>query len=69
MANFEPDFASSLPRRVWPELDRELDAYLERPGTTEKVKQNLAAGAFLKLLDKLRMVLLQVSKSIFIILL
>ncbi len=82
MADFEPDFASSpfLPRetalppssllqRVWPELDRWLDAYLERSGTTEKVEQNLAAGVFLELLDKFRMVLLKVSKGIFIILL
>lgn len=81
MADFEPDFASShflpcetvlppssLLHKVWPELDCWLDAYLERPGITEKVEQNLAAGAFLKLLDKLRMVLLQASKGIFIIL-
>ena len=80
MADFEPDFASShfvprenvllpslLLRRVWPGLDRWLDTYLERLGTTEKVEQNLAAGAFLELLDKLRMVLLQVSKGILII--
>ena len=82
MADFEPDFASShfllletvflpfsLLRRVWPELDHWLDIYLERPGTKEKVEQNLAAGEFLELLDKLRMVLLQVSNGIFIILL
>ena len=82
MADFKPDFASShflpretvfppssLLRRVWLELDRWLNAYLERPSTTEKVEQNLADGAFFELLDKLRMVLLQVSKDIFIILL
>ncbi len=82
MADFEPDFVSSyffpretvfppssLLRRVWPELDCWLAAYLERPGTTEKAERNLAAKAFLELLDKLRMVLLQVSKDIFILLL
>lgn len=81
IADFEPDFASShfLPRKtmfppfsllckVWLELDCWLDAYFERPGTTENVEQNLAAGVFLELLDELRMVLLQVSKDIFIIL-
>lgn len=78
MADFEPDFASAhfLPREtvlppprllrmVWPKLDHWLDAYFERPGATEQVEQNLAAGAFLELLEKLRMVFLQASIIIF----
>lgn len=82
MADFEPDFVSSyflcreivlslfsLFCKVWLEFDCWLNAYLKRPGTTKKIEQNLAAKAFLKLLDKLRIVLRQAIKSIFIILL
>ena len=74
VADFEPDYASSyflpraavqppssLLRRVWPELDRWREAHLELPGATEKVTPNLAAGAFLELLERLRAVFLQVS--------
>ena len=76
MADFKPDFASSyflpretvlpplsLLRKVWPELDMWQDAYYKRPGTTELVEENLAAGAFLQLLQKLRIVFLQVSTA------
>jgi hypothetical protein len=75
VADFEPDYASSyflpratiqppasLLRRVWPDLDRWREAHLDFPGATEKVEPNLAAGAFLELLDKLRVVFLQVSR-------
>lgn len=73
VADFDPDYASayfipretvsppqSLRRRVWPELDRWLDAHLGRPGATETVDPNIAAGGHLQLLDKLRDVFLQV---------
>lgn len=55
-------FAPSPLHKVWPGLDRWLDASFERPGTTEWVEENVATGAFLELLEKLRMVFLQVSK-------
>jgi centromere DNA-binding complex CBF3 subunit-like protein len=72
-ADFEPAFSSSyflardvqppksLRRPVWPYLDRWRAAHLGLPEATEKVKSNLAAGAFLELLDRLRDVLLQVA--------
>jgi Transcriptional activator of glycolytic enzymes/Centromere DNA-binding protein complex CBF3 subunit, domain 2 len=72
-ADFEPAYASSyflardvqppecLRRLVWPDLDRWRAAHLELPEATEKVEPNLAGGAFLELLDRLRDVLLQVS--------
>jgi hypothetical protein len=79
VADFDPDYPSSyflpratveppasLLRRVWPELDRWREAHLELPGATEKVEPNLAAGAFLELLDKLRVVFLQVSSDLVI---
>src|ERR1700722_2675007 len=72
-ADFEPAFSSSyflardvqppesLRRLVWPYLDRWRAAHLELPEATERVESNLAAGAFLELLDRLRDVLLQVA--------
>lgn len=77
MADFEPDFPSShfLPRetvlpppsllkKVWPTLDHWKDAYHKLPGTTEVVEENLASGAFLELLAKLRVVFLQVRANL-----
>jgi hypothetical protein len=74
IAEFEPEeWASSyfLPRetvepppllvcRIWPDIDRWQAAYLERPDATEQVEPNLAAGGFPELLQRLRIVFLQV---------
>ena len=61
LANFEPAFAWSyfLARDVpasgetlrWPYLDRWRAAHLGLSEATKKVEPNLAAGAFLELLD------------------
>jgi centromere DNA-binding complex CBF3 subunit-like protein len=51
----------SLRRLVWLYLDRWRAAHLGFPEAAEKVEPNLAAGAFLELLDRLRDVLLQAS--------
>ncbi|KAF7125749.1 hypothetical protein CNMCM5793_002042 [Aspergillus hiratsukae] len=74
IADFDPDWSSSyyLPReavcpppallnRVWPDLDRWQAAHLERADATERVEPNLAAGGFLELLQRLRVVFLQDS--------
>ncbi len=72
IVDFEPDYPGAyflpretvippvaLQRRVWPALDGWLAAHLDRPEATEKVDLNRAAGAFLELLEKLRVVFLQ----------
>ena len=76
-ADFEPAYPSSyflardieppdsLRRLVWPNLDRWRAAHLELPEATEIVELNLAAGGFLKLLDKLQDVFLQVSMQFY----
>jgi hypothetical protein len=74
MADFDPEHASdyfvpretiappaSLRRRVWPQLDCWREAHLDLPSATKVVELNLAAGGFLELLDKLRVVFLQVN--------
>ena len=76
IADFEPDYPGTyflpretvvppmaLQRHVWPALDGWLAAHLERPEATEKVDPNRAAGAFLELLEKLRVVFLQAKPS------
>ena len=74
IADFDPDYPGSyfLPRAtvvpppslqqcVWPALDGWRAAHMQLSGTREVVEPNLAAGAFLELLSKLREVFLQVS--------
>ena len=71
IADYNPDHSGSyflpredvpvptyLQRMVWPALDGWRDAHLGVLSTTEKVEENLAAGAFLELLTKLREVFL-----------
>ena len=72
-ADLEPAYASSyflaqdiqppqrLRQMVWLDLDHWRAAHLELPEATEQIEPNLAAGAFLELLDRLRDVFLQVS--------
>lgn len=73
VADFEPDYPGSyfLPRescipppcllqRIWPQLDGWRAAHLKSSNAGEQVEPNMAAGAFLELLSKLRVVLLQV---------
>jgi Centromere DNA-binding protein complex CBF3 subunit, domain 2 len=55
-----------LRRLVWPDLDRWRAAHLELPEATEQVEPNLAGGAFLELLDRLRDVFLQVTIGSFL---
>ena len=75
MADFDPEYSAgyyvareiivpsrALQQRVWPQLDSWRAAHQGHPSATEQVEPNLAAGAFLELLDKLREVFLQVSK-------
>ncbi len=77
MADFEPEFAYShffpcetfvpslfLLRKVWPKLDSWLDVYFECFVIIKRVKQNLAAKAFLKLVEKLHIVFLKVNHVI-----
>lgn len=74
VADFDPDYPGSyfLPRegcppplsllqQIWPALDGWRAAHLELPEATEQVELNRAAGAFLELLNQLRVVFLQVS--------
>ncbi len=73
VADFSPEYESSyhcpceevkppesLRRRVWPALDCWKNAHLTR-GDDVDVDQDIAAGGFLSLLDRLRDVFLQVS--------
>lgn len=55
----------ALLRMVFLWLDGWRAAHLGLPNATEQVEPNLAAGAFLELLDKLRMVFLQVSSPFY----
>jgi hypothetical protein len=68
ITDFEPDYSGSYflpretpPRHVWPALDGWLAAHLECPEAIEKVDPNRAAGAFLELLEKLRVGFLQLK--------
>ena len=60
-ADFEPTFSSNYAASGESSTDRWRAAHLELPEATERVESNLAAGAFLELLDRLRDVLLQVA--------
>jgi hypothetical protein len=78
VADFSPDYESSyhcpregvkppesLRRRVWPALDRWKRAHL---GRGDDVDQDIAAGGFLSLLERLRDVFLQVSIALLLLL-
>ena len=82
VADFDPDYKGAyfLPRacvspppclldRVWPEADGWHAAHMGLPTAPEKVEPNLASGAFLELLLKLKIVFLQASEvfSIYIL--
>ena len=71
VADFDPDYRGSyfLPRacidppcllleKVWPAADGWHAAHLQLPNASEKLEPNLAGGAFLELLLKLRTVFL-----------
>lgn len=79
VADFSPDYESSyhcpreevkppesLRRRVWPSLDRWKRAHLGQSDDIN-VDQDIAAGGFLSLLDRLRDVFLQVGTSAFLL--
>lgn len=61
-ATIEPSY--DLSSRVWPQLDQWKHSYELYPKTMD---QSLAAGAFLELMQKLRVVFLQVEIFFFII--
>lgn len=85
VADYSPDYESSyhcvreqvkppesLRQRVWPDLDRRKRAHLRRGDNSDievHVDQDIAAGGFLSLLDRLRDVFLQVIISNSLILL
>lgn len=52
--------SDSLRQRVWPSLDRWKNVHLGK-GSDVDIDQDIAAGGFLSLLDRLRDVFLQVS--------
>lgn len=81
VADFSPDYESSyhcpreevkppksLRRRVWPALDRWKRTHLGQ-GDDVDVDEDIAAGGFLSLLERLKDVFLQVSISLLLLLL